>query len=78
MQYLWGMINLLQLITIMGLMSINLPGLASQVNSVLMQMAQVNLLPATDILSMLFREDLDSSDSDGMNDYFEDGGFGST
>ena len=62
----------------MGLMSINLPGLASQVNSVLMQMAQVNLLPATDILSMLFREDLDSSDSDGMNDYFEDGGFGST
>lgn len=57
MQFLWGMINILQLITIMALVSINLPGPAAEVNSILMQMAQVNLLPASDILNLIFKED---------------------
>lgn len=57
MQFLWGMINILQLITIMALVSINLPGPAAEVNSILMQIAQVNLLPASDIRNLIFKED---------------------
>jgi hypothetical protein len=78
MQYLWGMINLLQLITIMALMSINVPGYAAVINKVLIQMASVDLLPSDMMISGLLHEDDNEVESTPFNEYFDTAGLSST
>ena len=51
MSYLWGMINALQLITILSLISINVPGLPAVINNIIMTFVQMNILPSAQIVA---------------------------
>ncbi|TNV85858.1 hypothetical protein FGO68_gene6833 [Halteria grandinella] len=76
MSSFWGMINILQLITIQSLMSINIPGFPRSVNVLLLQMANADLIPYSAILEQLFTHD--EMDDEPVNEFFEQGGFEST
>ncbi len=72
MKYLWGMINVLQLITIQSMMSINIPPLPRAINKIILDMTQIDILPSDKILEFLFpSDDEDDKDEDAINAYFE-------
>jgi hypothetical protein len=50
MQFLWGMINLMQLITFQSLMSIKIPALPRSINNVILEFSQMDLLPSEQIV----------------------------
>jgi hypothetical protein len=50
MQFLWGMINVMQLITFQSLMSINIPALPRSINNVILEFSQMDLLPSEQIV----------------------------
>jgi hypothetical protein len=50
MQFLWGMINVMQLITFQSLMSIKIPALPRSINNVILEFSQMDLLPSEQIV----------------------------
>ena len=46
MQFLWGTINVMQLITFQSLMSINIPALPRSINNIILELSQMDLLPS--------------------------------
>ena len=57
MQFLWGMINVMQLITFQSLMSINIPTLPRSINKVILELSQMDLLPTEQIIGYFFELD---------------------
>lgn len=45
----WNILEGLQYITVLSLVSISVPGIANQLNSVLLEFSQMDVLPAADI-----------------------------
>jgi hypothetical protein len=75
MQFLWGMINVMQLITFQSLMSINIPALPRSINNVILEFSQMDLLPSEQIVGYFI--ELDQFNDEPINDYFDQGGFSS-
>jgi len=73
MQFLWGMINVMQLITFQSLMSINIPALPRSINNMILEFSQMDLLPSEEILTLFL--DLETFNDYPLNDYFDQGGF---
>ena len=57
MQFLWGMINVMQLITFQSLMSINIPTLPRSINKVILELSQMDLLLTEQIIGYFFELD---------------------
>ena len=76
MSFLWGMINVLQLITFQSLMSINIPALPRAINKIILDFSQMDLLPSELIISQFLNNDEDNDQA--INDYFDAGGFDSS
>ncbi len=57
MQFLWGMINVMQLITFQSLMSINIPALPRSINKIILEFSQMDLLPSEQIVGYFIELD---------------------
>ena len=66
MQYLWGLINSLQMVIHMPLLDINFPANANYVFSMLIQIVTLDLFPSEDALNYFF----DFPDDSGYNERF--------
>ena len=53
MQYLWGFLSGISLITVLSLISVSVPGLANQVSMYLLSLAQMNIIPANEITDLV-------------------------
>ena len=61
MSYLWGMLNTLSFLSVIGLVAITTPGPASSIIQIFFQFAQLDILP-TDVIYPWFYEFDDFSD----------------
>ena len=69
-QLLWGMLNVIQLIVSMPLINVSFPANTSMFYSLIMNMAQFNLLPSVQINKSLFNID-DQESTDNVPDNFQ-------
>ena len=67
MQYLWGLINSLQMVIHMPLLDINMPSNANYVFLMLISIVTLDLFPSEDVLNALFT----FPDSIPFNDRFD-------
>ncbi|TNV86180.1 hypothetical protein FGO68_gene5952 [Halteria grandinella] len=75
MSFIWGDLSVLQSITILQLMSIQIPGQARQILDIAIQLASLDVLPSQQIFdaTLAFDEDSDSP----VNEFFDQGGYSS-
>ncbi|TNV86065.1 hypothetical protein FGO68_gene2303 [Halteria grandinella] len=73
MSFIWGALSVLQSITILQLMSLQIPGQARLILDIAIQLASMDILPSQQIFdaTLTFDQDADAS----VNEYFEQGGF---
>ena len=76
MQYLWGFLDGISLITVLSLISVSVPGLANEINMYLLNLAQLNLIPANELTDIVFN--FDDYDDNPLNGNFNLVGFGET
>lgn len=74
--YLWGLLNNISSITILGLISVPIPGLASIIMGFILSLSQLDVLPSDTIYEWFFT--FDDDDDEALNPYFEQVGFDST
>jgi hypothetical protein len=68
----------LQLLAVQSLISINLPGIPREINSIIIQLMQFEVLPSEEMKSSIFKEeDTEFLEESGLNEYFEFYGYGS-
>ena len=68
MSLVWSIMDGLTQITILSLISINVPGIANDFNIALLALAQLDILPADLIENYIF--DFDDSTDEPINSYF--------
>jgi hypothetical protein len=72
MSFLWGMINVLQLIIIQSMMSINISPLPRAINKIILEFTQVDIIPYEKFKDFLFPSEESYDDKDEhVNDYFD-------
>ena len=76
MQYLWGFLSGISLITVLSLISVSVPGLANQVSMYLLSLAQMNIIPANEITDLVL--DFDDMNDNPLNGSFMIFGYGET
>ena len=80
MSYLWGSVNVLQLLTYLALTSVNIPGLPRVANVIIMQISQLDILPSQTIIQDMYMiPDENNIPGDmALNEYFNQAGFQSS
>ena len=69
---IWGVLNALTSLTILSLISINIPGTARVINKTLLNLAQLDFFPTTIIFPKIFT--FDDEQSKALNPYFDNFG----
>jgi hypothetical protein len=59
----WGILEGLTQLIILSFVSVNVPGIAYQVNTVLLNLAQLDILPSSQIKSWFFEFDDDGDEA---------------
>ena len=75
-QLIWMQLNDMSFLTILTLISISVPGIATLINSVLLNLIYLDILMTDRWLTPLFSDENQSSEMDKpLNNYFEENGF---
>lgn len=69
LSYLWGMLNAMSSLTILYLVSVNIPGLAGRYSKIILSFAQLDLLPTDLIFDNIFTFANDNDEA--LNPYFD-------
>ena len=76
LSFIWGLLNDIQSLVILSLISLNVTGIARLINSAILTFASMNIIPTNMIFSALFT--FSDYDSDPVNDYFNQLGYSSS
>ena len=76
LSFIWGLLNDIQSLVILSLISLNVAGIARLINSTILTFASMNIIPTNMIFSALFT--FSDYDSDPVNDYFNQLGYSSS
>ena len=76
LSFIWGLLNDIQSLVILSLISLNVTGIARLINSAILTFASMNIIPTSMIFSALFV--FSDYDSDPVNDYFNQLGYSSS
>ncbi|TNV86946.1 hypothetical protein FGO68_gene14027 [Halteria grandinella] len=78
MQLIWNLLNDLSFLTILSLVSMNVPGVVQIIQSTMLSFIYLDLLKTDKwVIPIIFGSDDDPEDDHGLNSYLEENGFGS-